>query len=72
VIGERRRHTRLRDALCALDETQKIQAVEVPNDQKPRYYQKYAHTLAERWGFSVSTGLKIRAGNAVLILRPKT
>jgi len=70
-LGIRRRHSRLHDALCALDETQKLQAVEVPSDQKPRYYQKYAHTLAERWGFRVRTGLKVRGGNAILILQPK-
>ncbi len=34
MIGTRRRHSRLHDAPCALDETHKVQAVEVPRGPK--------------------------------------
>jgi len=71
TLGIRRRHTRLHDALIDLEETHKVQAVEVPEDRKPLYYQKYALTLAERWGIPVKTGLKFGHGAAVLILRWK-
>ena len=55
MIGLRRRHTRLHDALAALDETHKVQAVQIPEDRTPQYYQKYAHMLAERWGMKIHT-----------------
>jgi hypothetical protein len=55
VLGTRARHSRLHDALCALDETHKIQTVQIPEDRKPQYYQKYAHMLAGRWGMKIHT-----------------
>lgn len=55
MIGARRRHSRLHDALCELEETHKIQTVQIPEDRSIQYYQKYAHMLAERWGMKIHT-----------------
>lgn len=55
MIGEIRRHVRLHDALIALSENGQVQQVAIPEDTKPQYYQKYANTLASRWGLKIST-----------------
>lgn len=55
IIHRRARHVRLHDALTELEETHKVQAVEIPADRTPQYYQKYTHMLAERWGMKVKT-----------------
>ena len=69
MIGQRRRHSRLHDALCALDETHKVQAVEIPDDRTPQYYQKYAHMLAERWGMKVKTrAMRSRKGPGYMFI----
>ena len=55
MIGLRRRHTRLHNALTELEETHQVQFIEIPEDRSLQYYQKYAHMLAERWGMKVHT-----------------
>jgi hypothetical protein len=67
VRRRRARHTRLHDALTALEETHKLQAVEVPEESNPLYYQKYVHMLAERWGMHIATGLKMRGGRRAVM-----
>lgn len=70
MIGQRRRHVRLHDALTALEETHKIQTIEIPDDcRSVQYYQKYVHTLAQRWNIRVRTrAVRGRGGPAYLIL----
>jgi hypothetical protein len=55
MIGQRRRHSRLHDALVELDHTHEPQIVTIPEDKKPQYYQKYTAMLAARWGMKVRT-----------------
>lgn len=65
MIGERRRHTRLHDAMGQIS-AEVIKSVEVPEDVDPHYYQKYVHMVAMRCGMRVKTGLK-RQGGKVLV-----
>lgn len=55
MIRELRRHERLHNALIALSENGAVQQVAIPKGTKPQYYQKYANTLATRWGLKIST-----------------
>lgn len=69
MIGARRRHSRLHAALCDLDVTHKVQAVEIPEELTPQYYQKYAHMLAARWGMDIQTrALRGRGGPAYIFI----
>ena len=74
MIGVRRRHTRLHDALTELEETHKVQAIEIPDDRSLQYYQKYAHMLAERWGMKVHTrGLPAgKRGPAMMFIQERS
>jgi hypothetical protein len=48
-------HQPLRTALANIEATGEPQVIEIPRDVKPAYYQKYAHTLAERWQMKIAT-----------------
>jgi hypothetical protein len=49
------KHHGLRSALADLEATGAVQLVEIPAGIEPAYYQKYAHTLAERWQMKIAT-----------------
>jgi hypothetical protein len=55
MIGQRRRHSRLHEALVNLDATHQVQVVEIPEELSAQYYQKYVKMLAARWGMDVHT-----------------